>query len=268
MMSSKFQPKRIAHVALIIPLSLALADCAGMSTPAREATEKAAQTTILRDQVAPALRLARASREAGDLASATNLYRTVLAAQPGDGALTVEFGDTLLQAGAYDEAIDTYGRVESISPARLGALLGLARVSLALQQPEKALDYIEQARALAPADARVLVGRGVALDMLGRHQEAQGSYRAVLSASPRDVPARNNLALSLALTGQFPEAVDILTPMAKSTTAPPRLRQNLALIYGLMGDRTRAAELMRVDLDKSATDANLRFFDYARSEIR
>ena len=259
---------RAVRAVLLMSASIALTDCAIASTPAREAAEKSAQMIIVREQLQPVLRLARAARDAGDLGSAVNLYRTALAAQPGDAALTVEFGDTLLEAGAFDEAIDAYGKANGNTPARLGALLGLARVHLALGQAEKALGFAEQARALAPSDPRVLVRRGVALDMLGRHPEAQGSYRAVLESQPRSVAARNDLALSLAFSGQFPEALDILTPMAKSTTAPPRVRQNLALIYGLMGEDARAAELSRVDLDKTATEANLRFYDYARREKR
>jgi Flp pilus assembly protein TadD len=178
----------------------------------------------------------------------------------------VEFGDTLREAGAFDEAIDAYGKASGDMDARLGALLGLSQVYLALGQPAKALEFAEQARTFAPSDIRVDIRRGVALDMLGRHPEAQSSYRAALEIQPRSVAARNDLALSLALSGQYAEAVDILTPMAKSTTAPARVRQNLALVYGLMGDQTRAADLSRLDLDKDATEANLRFFEYARSE--
>jgi Flp pilus assembly protein TadD len=70
--------------------------------------------------------------------------------------------------------------------------------------------------------------------------------------------------LSLALSNAFGEALEILTPIAMSTNASPRARQNLALIYGLMGDNARAAELAQADLDKTAVEANLRFYDYAR----
>ena len=253
------------RAALNICASLALVGCAAASTPAREAQELAAQMPIVREQLLPVLRLARAARAAGDLASAVNLYRTVLAGQPGDVDLAIEFADTLQDAGAFDEAIDAYGKANAMMPPRLTALLGLARVHLTLDQTDKALVFAESARALAPTDVRVLVIRGVALDKLGRHPEAQASYRAAIESQPRSVAARNDLALSLALGGEYGEAIDILTPMAKSTTAPPRIRQNLALIYGLVGDDTRAAELSRIDLDIRSTEANLRFFDYARS---
>ena len=244
----------------------ALMGCAVASTPAREAQELAAQGPIVREQLLPVLRLARASRAAGDLASAINMYRTVLAGQPNDADLTIEYADTLQDAGAFDEAINAYEKANAATPPRLTALLGLGRVHLALDEADKAFAFAQSASALAPADARVLVMRGVALDMMGRHTEAQQSYRMAMKVKPLSVAVRNDLALSLALSGQYREAIDILTPMAKSTTAPPRIRQNLALVYGLMGDNARAAELSNVDLDKLSTQANLRFFDYARSE--
>ncbi|HXJ03223.1 MAG TPA: tetratricopeptide repeat protein [Micropepsaceae bacterium] len=266
MTDAKSRFGRTVRALFLISASIALADCAVASTPAKEAAEKSAQDVVVREQLLPVLRLARAARDAGDLSSAVNLYRTALNGQPDDAALTVEFADTLQDAGAFDEAINAYNKANGKMP-RLDGLLGLARVHLALGQADKALGFAEQARALAPTESRVLITRGVALDMLGRHPEAQGSYRAVLEVQPRSVAARNDLALSLALAGQYPEALDILTPMAKSTTAPPRVRQNLALVYGLMGNKARATELSRVDLDKEATEANLRFFDYARSEM-
>ncbi len=256
--------QRMLRLAMSMTAAVALAGCAVASTPAKEAAESAVNLRVVQEQVQPALRLARASRAAGDLASAVNLYRTVLAAYPGDGPLTVEFGDVMLEAGAFDEAIDAYDKVKDADPARLGALLGLSRVQLALGEPEKALAFSELARTKAPSDTRVLLRRGVALDMLGRHAEAQGSYNVVLAADPRNVAARNDLALSFAIGGHFTEAIDILTPMAKSSTASPRTRQNLALVYGLMGDNTRAAEFGRADLAKAQVESNLRFFDYAR----
>lgn len=214
---------------------------------------------------ASTVRLARASRNAGDFASAVNLYRAAVSADPQDAELEVELGDTLVDAGSYDDAINVFNHVDAKSPARVPALLGLMRVELALNEATRALAYADAAKALAPADNKVLIGRGVALDMAGRHGEAQQSYRAVITADPHDLAARNNLALSLALTGGFDEAIEIMKPIALSSNATPRCRQNLALIYGLKGDDDQAASLSRLDLDPSATTANLRFFDLVRT---
>ena len=215
------------------------------------------------------LRLARASRANGDFASAINLYRSVTALPPADPAVLVELGDTLVDAASLDDAIGIYQKVQQSAGAppgvRLGALLGLQQAYLTLGEPDQALRCADQAAALAPADHRVMVGRGVALDLLGRHAEAQRAYRAVLVSAPRDAAARNDLALSLALTRHYDEAVEIMTSMARSSNATPRIRQNLALIYGLAGNTPQAAALSRVDLDATATDGNLRFFEFARN---
>jgi Flp pilus assembly protein TadD len=211
------------------------------------------------------LRLARASRAAGDLASAINLYRGITAIKPADPALMVELGDTLVEAGAIDDAIDTYSQIPETSDSKLGALLGLERSYFALAEPDKALEYADKALARMPNDEKALIGRGVALDKLNRHEEAQASYRAVIASTPHNLAARNDLALSLALDGKFEEAVDIMTSIARSTTSTPRTRQNLALIYGLMGEKDRAKKLSLVDLSPTDTEANLRFFDLVQN---
>ncbi len=246
---------------LLLAAAVGMTACAGaQKVNVRAIPDPGAQKT--QDaQAATELRLARASRTAGDYVSALNLYRAVISVAPTD-VIEVELGDTLTEANAPEEAIDIYAKIGAASPSRIAALMGMTRANLDLSEPEKALGYAEQARRLAPVDARVLVAYGVTLDMLGRHGEAQQSYRAVLSKAPHDIPARNDLALSLSLTGQYDEAAGILAPIVKSATATPRVRQNLALIYGLMGDRERAAALSRIDLDQNVVDANLRFFDF------
>jgi len=245
-------------------IAVALAGCGTFDSHNNGSLDKNATAGLTQAQVGPALRLARATRANGDLASAINLYRSVTAIKPVDPAVMVELGDTLVDADSMDDAIDIYGKVDQKSPVWLDALLGLEQVHLALGEPAKALEYADKANALNAGDHRVGVGRGVALDMLGRHAEAQASYREVLKTAPRDVAARNNLALSLAMTKQFDEAIQIMTSMARSSTATPRIRQNLALIYGLAGDAQHAAALSRVDLDAPTTEANLRFFEFAR----
>ncbi len=210
------------------------------------------------------LRLARASRGANDFASAINLYRQALQADPQNAQIQLELAETLVDAGSYDDAIYAFNQIPANSPVHAEALLGLMHVELALNEPVKAVSYADAAMAAAPQNPKVLVGRGVALDMAGRHAEAQQSYRSVIAADPHDVAARNDLALSLALTGNFREAIEIMEPIALSSNATPRSRQNLALIYGLSGDDAHATELSRLDLDANTTASNIRLFQLAR----
>ena len=212
----------------------------------------------------PSLRFARAARDAGDLAAAIRLYRTLVAEPSTSPAVKSEYGQVLLSANMLDEAIEMFSEVPPGTSERLGALLGLTKAYLALGEPARAIADADQAFALAPHDERVLVDRGVALDSLERHAEAQSPDRAVLATAPRHVPARNDLALSLAVTGRYDEAVELLTPLARSSSATPRIRENLALVYGLMGDTNRAAVLSSADLDDSSIKANMAFFAAVR----
>lgn len=211
-----------------------------------------------------ALRLARATRQAGDLNASIQLYRNLVTSRSVTPDVEVEFGDVLVESGSLDDAIDIYSQIDSRAPARLGALLGLTRAYLNLSEPAKALEYANEAQSLAPHDARVLIDKGVSLDTLSRHAEAQELYRAVLVAAPRHVSARNNLALSLALTGRYDEALALIGPLVRSSSATSRERENMAMIYGLMGDADRATMLSRVDLDEATTRSNIIFFTTVR----
>jgi Flp pilus assembly protein TadD len=248
--------------------ALALAGCADIvGSVGMPATNGDGDASLSQSQAAVTLRLARASRAADDLTSAISLYRQAASIKPVDPALMVELGDTLLEAKAYDDAIDVYSQIEANATVRTSALIGLAKAEIALAEPAKALKNLDLAQGSQPKDPRVLINRGVALDLLERHADAQACYRAVLATTPRHLSARNNLALSLALSGQFPEALDIITPMARSPGAPPRIRQNLAVIYGLMGKRDEAAALSRKDLDPATAEANMRFLDLVRAGV-
>ena len=257
---------RMSHTGRLVLIAalLALAGCADSGSADVQPFATEAHVRVARGDPGAALQLARDTRQAGDLNTAIQLYRSLATRTGATAEVVVEYGDVLLESGAADDAIDVYSHVGTGSPARLASLLGMIRAYLFLAEPAKALEYADEATALAPQDARVLVDRGVTLDTLTRHAEAQQCYRAVLSVESRHVSARNNLALSLALTGQYDEAVALITPLARSSAATPRIRQNMAMIYGLMGDSDHAATVSRMDLDEGATRANLAFLAATR----
>lgn len=262
-MRSRLSVRRMG--ASSMALLLFLTGCA--TAPKTKAENTPNQSALLPVPQQPMLRLARAAHAAGDYASAVNLYRTIVAGGP-NPAISVELGDTLVDAGSFDDAITSYKSIPARSPEELGAALGLEHAYLALNDVPKAMEQADRAYALAPSDNRVLVGRGIALDLAGRHQEAQASYNALLAKFPNDRPARVNLAISLALTKDFDRATEILIPIARSSNATARERQDLALIYGLKGDQEEALRWSKLDLDAGATTANLRFYDFIRTASR
>lgn len=261
--TTRLNPSMPVAGCILLAVTLACAGCAATPDWEGSAAASAAPDAAAHAQGAVSLPLARAARQGGDLASAIEVYRTIAQGPTGKPANSVELGDTLMEAGQYDDAIEAYEKAQN-SPARLGALLGLMRAYVALGEAATALSYADQAASLAPGDARVLVDRGATLDVLRRHAEAQALYRAVLASAPHNVAARNDLALSLALTGEFAPALRLIAPLARSAAATPKIRENLALILGLSGDDARAATVSRMDLDEASTADNLTFFAQAR----
>ena len=250
---------------ILFAAMVSVGGCGGTKSPDLALSTSESRPLDPIDDSGSALRLARATRSAGDLASAIQIYRKLIANNSAPAEIKVELGDVLVESQSPDDAIDIYSQVEAKAPARLGATLGLTRAYIALGEPAKALDYADEARRLGPQDPRALVDRGVALDSLERHAEAQDCYRTVLAATPRHVSARNDLALSLALSGQYDEAIAIISPLARSSSATPRVRENMAVIYGLKGDAENAAIVSRADLDDDATKDNLAFLAAVRA---
>ncbi len=253
--------------ALTLGVALLLSGCSTFDNREEQAAARHETESAVAEN-AVALKLARVARQAGDHASAVNLFKAAVTAAPNDAAIAVELGEAQLETGAVDDAIATFEKIDPASSARLGATLGLARAQLMLRAPARALAYADAAVALAPRDKRAQIGRGVALDMLGRHRDAQICYRTAMAIDPHDVAARSDLALSLAFTGGFDEAIAILTPLARAPSATARIRQNLALVYGLKGDAAAARTLSRADLTAQQAEANLKFFAAVRSGAR
>ena len=261
------------RVPLVVLVPFGIAGCA--ATAPREAAEfhgspVVAALTAVDDGAGLDLRLARATRNAGDLDSAANLYREAMARNPGNPQIAIELGDVLIDSGQPEQAIDLLGGVSGDKgrpDISIRAERGIGRAYLVMQDAQAALVHFILARDKAPQDPHSLVDCGVALDLLRRHAEAQESYRAALHGAPRDTGARNDLALSLALTQQYDAALEIIVPIARSASATPQIRQNLALIYGLKGDGNAADALSRVDLDAAATSSNVKLFSALREGL-
>lgn len=210
------------------------------------------------------LRVARATRDNGDLASAVTIYKRVHELSPMRADILVEMGQALSALGAHNEAANVFREALKLQVDNVDALRGLGNNLLAMNQPQLALEQFVAALAIQE-DPRVYNGMGVVHDMIGSHDTAQDNYRSGLNISPNDVNLRNNLALSLALTGKFDEATQILGKLIREPGTLPRHRQNLALIYGLAGRPSEAAGVARLDFDEPTVQNNLAYYETLRA---
>nr|WP_296063552.1 tetratricopeptide repeat protein [uncultured Actinoplanes sp.] len=131
--------------------------------------------------------------------------RAPSAAAPGDPAKAFT-GPTELgiarAAALFDQldpgrALATLEPVLAADPHSADGWILMARLRLALDQPEAALDAATRALPLAPEDPRPLALASRALTMLGRHDEAiTMGYRAVV-ADPRNPLWHDRIAWAL-----------------------------------------------------------------------
>jgi Flp pilus assembly protein TadD len=210
------------------------------------------------------MRIAAATRGAGDYSNAVNLYRHAATLDSKNPEPLAAVGDTLLAMGKPDEAIVSYNAALKLDPKYPAALRGLAKAYLKTSRPDLAASPLAIAYQDTPNDPKLLLLIGVADDFIGQHSNAQARYQQGLRVAPADHSLILNLALSLALSEKFDQGIALLRPIALAPGATPQERQTLALIYGLKGDENSARDFSRRDLDTAATDHNLAFYDTLR----
>jgi Flp pilus assembly protein TadD len=211
------------------------------------------------------MRVADASRAAGDLAGAIGLYRRAAVAKPTAADPHIRLGETLTDMRAYNEAITSFQWALQLDPKSADAMRGWGHALVGLDQLPLARTQYEAALKLNPNDYRTLNGLGVIGDMMGDHVSAQAYYRRGLAIEPNSLALQNNFGLSLALSGNFDESIRILKVLAVNPGATPRNRLNLALAYGLAGQSDEAARASRNDLDEVSIQRNLEYYALLRS---
>src|SRR5690348_16226296 len=140
---------RTARLAGLILACLAVTACATPQGMQAGPAASAASPVALDAKAQVQLRLANASKEAGNLGSAAKLYRSILESAPNSVPTLVSLGEVLTASGSFEEAAETYRKAVALQPSSLDARIGLGRVLTQLHQPEKALAEFTQALAQA-----------------------------------------------------------------------------------------------------------------------
>jgi Flp pilus assembly protein TadD len=246
----------------VLLIAAAAIGCADDPIAGKIATHDAARADAAAGpaKVATLIRVAAATEQAGDFATAAAFYRrahqTNVHLARTDATPLLGLGRALAALGAHNEAAETFQAALKLAPDEPEALRGLGNALISLDQPTAAITNLEAALAKGP-DARVYSSLGVANDLLDKRAEAQAAYRKGLELDPSSAVLRNNLGLSLAFGGEFEEGIAILERAAAEPRATMRQKLNLALAYGLAGDFAAAEAILRRHLDATATSNNL-----------
>jgi tetratricopeptide (TPR) repeat protein len=140
------------------------------------------------------LNLARTHHQQGRIAEAEQLYRQVLAAEPGNVEALTLTGAAKIGLGRPDEAIELLGQAVAIAPEFAAAHDNLGVALAKLGRFAEAANSFQRATRLNPAHAPAWVNFGNALIKLGKLQEAVGPLQEATRRDPNSALAHFELA--------------------------------------------------------------------------
>jgi tetratricopeptide (TPR) repeat protein len=141
-----------------------------------------------------ALRTARAFQQIGELEAAENLYRQVLAVEPGRTDLWHAVATMAQADGRPEEAVVCLLRAVEHAPDNPEYHLALGRNYRLTRRTEDAIASFRRVTALTPNAVGAHVSLGEALASLGKFDEAIQSYEQALAFEPGCAEAQRNLS--------------------------------------------------------------------------
>jgi len=163
--------------------------------------------TILLPMTTPqAFALAQQHHKAGRLVEAEDLYRQILAVQPGHAEALHHYGIIAQQTGRHDLAIEWIGRALALQPDNPAAHSNLGEAYRTAGLIEEAIKSLQRAIQLRPDFPVAHFNLGNALKDQARLDEAIAAYRRALELKPDYLEALNNLGTTQRMRGDLDEA--------------------------------------------------------------
>ena len=151
--------------------------------------------------IAETLQVALAHHQAGRRQLAEQLYRQVLAADPGHAGALHLLGLLVLQSGRPALAVDYISAAIRLSGNQAVFHANLGEALRALGRWDDARRSYEQAIAIEPNLAAAHNNLGTILQVQGQLAASIGSYRRALAIQPAYADAHNNLGTALQAAG-------------------------------------------------------------------
>jgi Flp pilus assembly protein TadD len=248
---------RFSHLLLISCASIALLSACGDPS----ALEKSNKNASMSGRQEVNIRLAHATEEAGDFASAENRFKQLVAQTPNSAQAHVELAQFYRRHHQDQKSLESFAAALALEPKNTDIQRDYANTYIGAGEPDKALTILNQAVSENKSNPLLYNSRGVALDQVGNYSEAQKSYKTAFDLDPSGgTTYKINISMSYILEGSYDKAIALLKPMLSEPEAPPIIRQNLALAYGMKGENESALKLGLQDLSTSEAEENVRFY--------
>jgi predicted O-linked N-acetylglucosamine transferase (SPINDLY family) len=151
--------------------------------------------------------LALQHHKAGRLQETEQLYRQILAQDPGHAGAMHYLGLVAHQMGRSDIAVDLIRRAIAIKPDYAEAHHGLGNVLKDQGQLDEAIAAYRRAIALRPNSTELHNNLGIVLYRKGELDAAIAAYRRTISLQPNHSGAYSNLGIALKERGQLNDAI-------------------------------------------------------------
>jgi tetratricopeptide (TPR) repeat protein len=183
---------------------------------------------------ASALRLANATRDAAEYATASSLYSRILASNPGNVEARLNYAETLIYQKDLAGAQAQVQQVLSRDPNNDRAQVLLATASLRADTPASREEANRQANVILakdPTNAGALVIVGEVLTSRQRFSEAVTQFRSAVQADPTNLEARLGLARNLYYSRDVEGSVSEYRELIRRVPTDTLPRLELAQIY-------------------------------------
>ena len=192
--------------------------------------------------VQQAIELALRHHTAGDLATAENIYRQILAVEPTNVDALNNLGVALQMGRRWREAEMAFKRAIQLNPNFANALGNLGECLRTQRRLDEAIQALARAVQLQPESPDLLYNLGTALDDAKRHDEAIAALQKSVSIR-NDYPlAFVNLAAALMARDRYSEGIVALQRAIELDPKNPMPHNNLAHAYLKTGDPDHAVE--------------------------
>jgi tetratricopeptide (TPR) repeat protein/SAM-dependent methyltransferase len=216
-----------------------------MNRKERRAAEKQGKTPSRSGggpEVTDLFNVAVRTHQAGQLAEAERLYRTILSIHPRHTASLNHLGILALQSGRYPMAVETIRQAMALDDTVPESHYNIAYAHYRLGHPNEAIRHYQQAIALNPDYADAHTNLGNVLKDLGRKAEAEACYRRVVALAPESAEAYYNLANVLGQQERLEEAIAAQREALKRNPDFVGSHNNLATALAGKGDTAAAIE--------------------------
>jgi predicted TPR repeat methyltransferase len=186
---------------------------------AQRKSSKAGAAAVLADGIA--------RQVAGDLSGASEIYRAVLAADPGDADALHLLGIASYLGDNEAEALRCVRDALAVAPGVGAFHVSLGNLLLRSDEPAAAIVAFEEALAVIPGHAEARRQLGNAHRALGHLREAEDALRCALALRPDHPPTLNDLAGVRASGGALAEAAELLQAAVRIDPTLVQARNNL-----------------------------------------